>query len=437
MSDDTKGFKLLRKKLASDASSGGLSLPQAKNVRQRWLIVGVGGMLVLGAASSLLTENQPQRTQKEKPVGMVDVTPKVAEERAFTAVYGRDLEFLKTRVDQLAQSSQADKRTIEELRAELKTAKEAQASAPSKTDSTNPLGGPLGGDAPPAPPVPSPKLTGGMALPPTVPATGTAAPLPSPVVRDTKPMEFQGPAAGDASKVDATVAYQKNENAGKVSLGFASITLLTGLDAGTSQATQSNPLPVLFRINSHAQLPGLAQYKMEGCFGLGTGYGDLSAERVYIRAAKLSCTDKRTGMMLSAEISGAIADSDGTLGLRGKYEDRQGARLHKAILAGFAQGLAGALGTAQATTSTSSLTGAVTSSLTGSAALRQSGLAGAQTAASQLAEFYLKEAQNIFPVVVVENGRTGTLLLTGDAKLEWVSTKDKYVQQVTPNNKRN
>jgi conjugal transfer pilus assembly protein TraB len=187
----------------------------------------------------------------------------------------------------------------------------------------------------------------------------------------------------------------------------------------------------LMNVSDQATLPGSARYKIKSCFILGTGYGDLSAERVYLRVSRMSCVDKNNKLILSQDIAGYVVDSDGKLGMRGKVVDRQGAKLGAAMLAGFAQGLSGALGSSQGT-STSSAAG-VANTLTGTGALRASGLAGAQSATSQLAEFYLKEAQSIFPVISVDTGRTGTIVFTSSVALNWTHGDTPFVQELKPN----
>lgn len=445
MSDEKKGFTLFTKSAGGASApkpAGAPLIPKQKDVRQRWMLVAGGALVLAGVASSLFKEDAPVRTKKEAPVGMVDVTPAASEKRAFEAKFNADLERLKQNVDRMEQDRVKRDEEMQRLRDEL--AKGAKPGATPELPVNQGAIPPLGAGAPPAPPEPPklpPRLQSPTVTPPTVtappmggPSTSPSLPPPSAIPSMGRPMEFKGPgdAKDGATPVAAKTTFKRNENVGRIPLAFASISLLNGIDAGTSQATQSNPLPVLISINNHAQLPGLSKYKLKGCFALGTGYGELSAERVYVRISRLSCVDKQNGLVLSQEVGGYVSDSDGTLGLRGKVENRQGARLGNALLAGFAQGLAGALGSAQSTATSSSLTGAVTSSITGSSAMRAAGLSGAQNAADQLAQFYLKEAQNIFPVIAVENGRTGTLVLTSDAKLEWFNNRDQYIGETAP-----
>jgi conjugal transfer pilus assembly protein TraB len=253
-------------------------------------------------------------------------------------------------------------------------------------------------------------------------------------IKGASTVSSSGMAASGLPSVNAKVSYKKNESAGMLPAGgFAPVVLLNGLDAGTSSATQANPMPVLMNVTDQATMPGAARYKLKSCFVLGNGFGDLSAERVYVRFNRLSCVDKNDHLILSQEVAGYVVDSDGKLGLRGKVVDRQGARLGKALLAGFAQGLSGALGNAQSSVTSNFSSGLSSSSISGSAALRQSGLSGAQSASQQLAEFYLKEAESIFPVVSIDTGRTGTIVFTNSVSLSWQTGDSQFVQQVQPN----
>jgi hypothetical protein len=87
MSDEKKGFSLFTKARASGGSGSSPSLPRPKNVKQRWIFVAGGFMLLAAVGSSLLKEEKQVRQKKEAPVGMVDVTPATSEKRAFEAQY--------------------------------------------------------------------------------------------------------------------------------------------------------------------------------------------------------------------------------------------------------------------------------------------------------------------------------------------------------------
>lgn len=406
-----------------------------KNVSKRWWYIGFG-IVTLAGLSSALFGSKPQQLKPPKPKdeGTIQVTPPNSAQQNFQAQYGQKLQAIQQQLQQLQQQNASKDSEIKQL-LQQKNQHSGSLSAP-------------GVVPPPLPPGESASVPKGLPMLGAAPANGTAPSqsptltlppeLPSPAAAQ-KPLSFTAPplvgtsASNAEPNVKATVHYRKNPDAGMLPAGaFAPVALLNGLDAGTSSATQANPMPVLMDVLSQAVLPGLAKYRLKNCFILGTGYGDLSAERVYVRFSRMSCVDKADGLLLSANVSGYLVDSDGKLGLRGTVVDRQGAKLGKALLAGFAQGLAGALGTAQGAVTSSATTGLTTSTLTGTGALRASGLGGAQVAASQLAEFYLKQAESIFPVISINTGRTGTVVFTSSTSLHWESVRNDYTKNVTP-----
>lgn len=469
MSDEKKpGLGLFinnKKASAGSTPAAAVATGKPKDVKKRWMYVSVAvvGSVVLG--SSLLAPKEPVKQAAKTVVqSTIAVEPPKADERRFENQIGDDMAKMKLQLEKLNADSAAKDKELEALKAEKAQGGKPvnNTGAPVVMPPTQNGGGLtlVGGDggppAPPTPPVPTasaapafkpPTIASGAnkggSIPPDLPApsSGSVSGTSDPMVFDAPGSASNDAASGTASvksagkNVLAKTSYRKNESAGMLPAGaFAPVVLLNGLDAGTSSATQSNPMPVLMNVLDQATLPGAAKYRLKNCFVLGTGYGDLSAERVYVRFSRLSCVDKSDRLVLSQEVSGYVVDSDGKLGLRGKVMDRQGAKLGKAMLAGFAQGLAGALGQSQSSVTSNFATGTSMSSISGTAALRASGLGGAQVATSQLAEFYLKEAQSIFPVISVDTGRTATIVFTGSASLNWGNGDSQYVQEVKPTN---
>lgn len=459
MSEPKKSGLFINKKAAA-ASAAAPAAPagtKPKDVKRRWMYVGIGAIGVVVVASTMLgSKPEPKRglSKKEEAAGaaMISVTPANADKAAFEANFAKELEALRKGQEELKKELADKDRELEKL----KTTPGGATPPPGVVAPPSMQSGNSGGisaiSPPPTPPTPTvrapaggtpvvPPSSRGTPDMPVMMAPPLQAPAEDPMVFEA-PSKTSGAAAAGASTssaapggVNTRVRYAKNASAGMLPAGsFAPVALLNGLDAGTSTATQTNPMPVLMNITDQATLPGAAKYRLKSCFVLGTGYGDLSAERVYVRFARLSCVDKADRLVLSQEVQGYLVDSDGKLGMRGTVMDRQGAKLGKAMLAGFAQGLSGALSSAQSSVTSNLGTGQSTSSITGSAALRASGLSGAQVAANQLAEFYLKEAQSIFPVISVDAGRTGTIVFSGTAALNWSNGDAQFVQQVTPTN---
>ncbi len=288
----------------------------------------------------------------------------------------------------------------------------------------------------PSPPTEGPPLRSSRrSAPPGVSAsTGNASSVeaapstrPGPIV--LVPPKVSGGKGG--KKIGVHVRYVRNPYAGYIPGGsFMPAVLLTGIEAGTAISAQSNPQPVLMRVQRNAVLPGNARYRVSTCFVIGSTYGSLSSQRAFIRLASISCVAKNRGMLLEAPIKGYAVDSDGMFGLRGKLVERRGALLAKTLLAGFASGLGTALSQAQGT-AYAGTTGAGTT-LSGTSMLKSSMFTGASNAANQLAKFYLKEAEAIFPVIEVPPKRKITLVITSGQTLTWHRNTMLYVPKITP-----
>ncbi len=476
MSEEKKGLGIFVNKRADKAAAA--AAPAApgkkKDVQKRWLYVGVGFVGLIILSTTLFSDNskKPRTAPTKDAGGVVSVNPPKADKAAFESQYAQDAASLRGMVEDLKKENERRSQEVADLKAAMAKGPTGAASTGATPAPSNlppgivppPAGlGNTGGIgqtvppvvAPPAPPVPPTRASGDAGAPPRlsdVPAVNVP-PAPS---QGGEPMVFDAPGkassngqsldpanppsvlGGSGSGVRSKVDYRKNPNAGMLPAGaFAPVSLLNGLDAGTSATTQSNPMPVLMNVTDQATLPGAARYRLKNCFVLGTGYGDMSSERVYIRFSRLSCVDKADKLVLSQEVSGYVVDSDGKLGMRGMLVDRQGAKLAKALLAGFAQGLTGALGQAQSSVTSNLTNGTSTSTLNGGAALRAAGLSGAQSATNQLAEFYLKEAQAMFPVITVDAGRTATIVFSGSTTLNWGQGEGVYQANVTPDKSSN
>src|SRR5690554_1089308 len=59
-------------------------------------------------------------------------------------------------------------------------------------------------------------------------------------------------------------------------------TLITGLDAPTSNSAKGNPHPALVRIKTESILPNRYRADLRECFMIVSGYGDMSSERAYL-----------------------------------------------------------------------------------------------------------------------------------------------------------
>ena len=162
---------------------------------------------------------------------------------------------------------------------------------------------------------------------------------------------------------------------------------------------------MLIRLSEPANLPNLRRLDVKECFATGGGYGDLASERAYIRLETISCVLK-SGKVIDTQVKGYVAGEDGKVGIRGRLISKQGQFLSRALLAGFASGIGQAFSSFSTVTSIGA-GGAVT---VGPDELKDIGIAGAgggvSRAAEKLADYYLKLADEVFPVVEIDSGRT-------------------------------
>lgn len=195
-------------------------------------------------------------------------------------------------------------------------------------------------------------------------------------------------------------------------------TLLNGVVAPTGQAGQANPVPVIMKVMTNAILPNdQYRYQLRGCFIMGSASGNASSERVDVRLARISCLNQQGTAVVSSDIKGFVSDSDGKDGLRGQWVSRQGPKIAMATLAGFAQGLSNMFGNAQGNSViTSTGTGV---SLGTDEKLRAAGFSGLGQAANTVAQFYINQAKQLYPVIIVNAGRNVTVDLTQGLALHW------------------
>jgi conjugal transfer pilus assembly protein TraB len=188
--------------------------------------------------------------------------------------------------------------------------------------------------------------------------------------------------------------------------------LITGLDAPTGTKTRSEPYPVLVRIKHETILPNRYRANFRECFVLAGGYGDLSSERAYLRAERLSCIRTDNGVV-DIPLDAYAAGEDGKVGLRGTLVSKQGQVLNKALIAGVAQGFSQAFQSYRVPTiNTNGSNDAQYQQIISPEALTSAGLNGVGTALEKLADFYFDQAQQMFTIIEVHARRKVNFIMT-------------------------
>lgn len=221
---------------------------------------------------------------------------------------------------------------------------------------------------------------------------------------------------GDTDKTQATAGETAQGNNIKVRKvnnflpagSFAKVVLLSGIDAPTGGQAASQALPVVMRVKSFARLPNYYRTNLKECFITANGYGDAASERAMIRTSKMSCV-MTNGNAFEVDVKGHLSGEDGSFGMRGKVVSKQGALIWRGFLAGAFGGIGNSLAQQNQIVQQSAL-GTVTTMDPNKAF--QSGLAeGMSTAANKVADFWLAQASQIFPVIEISAGRVGEVYL--------------------------
>jgi conjugal transfer pilus assembly protein TraB len=277
--------------------------------------------------------------------------------------------------------------------------------------------------AEPATPPPAEALPPAQSLPPPPPPpSGTTGAFPAgeppvppapPATPQLQRISLARPTARGGS--DDPAASDNRNVATFLPVSFTRGILLGGLDAPTGGQSQANPHPVLIRLSNDSVLPNGFRGQYRECFVIAAGYGDISSERAYLRTESLSCV-RNDGATLEARIQGSVYGEDGKVGMRGRLVTKQGQMLANALLAGVVGGIGQGMATASADYSTSAL--GTVSNLSGSDAYRAGLGTGVGRALDRLAQYYIRLAENTFPVIEVDAGREIDVVITKGVRID-------------------
>lgn len=209
-----------------------------------------------------------------------------------------------------------------------------------------------------------------------------------------------------------------------------------GVAVSTATNSQGNPEPIRLRLVDNGNLPGGLKSQVKDAVLIGACYGDISSERARCRLESLSWRDKH-GTQIEKRIEGWIVGEDGVAGIRGKVVDRSGDIAREAFGAGLLSAAASFL-KYEATSSVYPVTPfGQTNALGKGDVLKGAVGTGASSALDKLAEFSIKRAEQMSPVIYVASGRVVDVLLKSGVDLT-PDTQDDVVlvnaksQQQTP-----
>lgn len=211
---------------------------------------------------------------------------------------------------------------------------------------------------------------------------------------------------------------------------FAKAVLIGGIDASTSVSSSSDPRPILMRLVDHGTLPRQFRSHVDDCHVLAGSYGDLSSERVFMRLEKLTCVDRLSKEILETSVSGYVAGEDGKAGVRGVVVDKTGPMLRNTFVAGFLGGIGNFVEGANRGSVFPVSPFGQTNSMNPVDMLKSGVANGTSNAFEKYADFWIKRAEQLQPVIQISAGRFVDIVITDGASL--IVPKDK----ISKKNKR-
>lgn len=218
--------------------------------------------------------------------------------------------------------------------------------------------------------------------------------------------------AGAQSVADAGQATGVFIPAGAIFTGV----LLTGVDAPTGRGVSGDPITVLARIKEQAILPNRFQADVRECFVLASVIGDLSSERAYLRGEAVSCV-RRDGGVIETRLGMYGVGEDGKAGVRGRLVSKQAQVIARALIAGFAEGMARAFQPQRIPQLSTSGDGSGFQNFDSSQAAQAGAFGGMSSALDRLSQFYIRMAESMFPVIEVDADREISFVVTQGGEL--------------------
>lgn len=182
--------------------------------------------------------------------------------------------------------------------------------------------------------------------------------------------------------------------------------LLTGVVVGTGTNNAASPEPIMIRLVDTAIFSkGYKTEQIKEAILIGSCSGDISSERAKCRLETVSLLNSH-GEIIEKPVEGWLIGEDGRPGIKGIVVDRSSDVARMAVLNGVLGGIAQFFQN-QATNSifpVSPITGQQ-NALKAADSLKAGVYSGTGNALEKLADFAIKRAESMSPVIVVASGR--------------------------------
>lgn len=210
--------------------------------------------------------------------------------------------------------------------------------------------------------------------------------------------------------------------------------IVTGINVPTGKQAKADPMPILIELNKNALLPNKFRSDIKGCTMLAAGYGELSTERAQFRGEVITCI-RQNGEVIEVPIDSYVTGEDGKAGVAGRLVTKQGALLGRAMVAGFAEGLAGAFDVEPVPVIKNENSGTLDyAKVWNEDALQGAASKGASVAMERLADYYMDLAESMFPIIEINANRKVDIVVTKMTTLKVYDkdTKRRNQRQAKP-----
>lgn len=419
--------------------------------RQRLLLVGVGGLfLLLVVGGSYFTEKKKEERieERKKATKKMSLLTDKVEKDLWIAAEGQNIKALEKSNEELRHRLEQLSKELDDTKRELKKKAEASSKMP-----PIPPPAPTAGPSPSG--QPSSKKTGfqvqepselpppeELSFPPDkLPFSPAKSPKggqdrerervkverekvsekrvdPYSTIRIFKEEGRSEKKETEAKKPSRDVRRKKQDEEVFLPAGsFMKAVTISGIDAPTSGGSQSEPYPVLLGITDLSILPNRFKMNLKECFIIGAGYGNLSDERAYIRTETLSCV-RSDGGVIDIPLKGHVIGEDGKLGMRGRLVSKQGQKIAMAIVTGTLASFGNAFKpqTASVLQLDPKQSGVFRYEIED--VLQAGALGGVGNALNKVADYYLRLAEKIFPIIEIDAGREVEVLVLKGQELK-------------------
>jgi conjugal transfer pilus assembly protein TraB len=193
---------------------------------------------------------------------------------------------------------------------------------------------------------------------------------------------------------------------------------ISSVDAKIGVSAQANPHPVLFRLLGAARTAKHAgkvqEVDLDGCVVVGSASGDISSEKVYIKILKMTCSSD-IGRVKEVVVNGFVS-SVGKDGVRGTVISRNGDLITKSFLAGVVSGFGS--GMSQRFSPSATTVDGMTHVGRKTSDIFQQGVGnGLGKAADRVADYLIKRAEQIQPIISIPAGVDVEIVFTEGADL--------------------